>query len=205
MKTKHWLGLLAVAVLAAGLVGANEAAPRPEPIRAAVCDVHQVMKAYKRLDDLLDRLKKDDKTFKEEGKRRADLVEQLLKQLGDLRKGTPDYQKLDQVCWDKMYDLRVYQEVEQNKLDRTQRDGFQACYEDLLAEIALYCQENGIDLVEYVGIVPLDTARSAQDVESLINARRVLFNSSRLDISDAMAARLNAKYKAAAPAAPPKR
>jgi len=207
MKTKHWIGLLVVVALAAVLVGANEAAPRPEPLRAAVCDMHQAMTAYRRLVDLRDRLDKDDKSFKEEGKRRADLVEQMLKQLGDLKKNTPDYQKLDQVCWDKMYDLRVYQEVEQNKLDRQRRDGLQACYEDLLTEVALYCQENGLDLVEYVGPVPLDSARNVQELESLINSRRILFNSSRIDISDTIAARLNARYKAAtspAPAAPPK-
>jgi len=165
------------------------------------------MTAYRRLVDLRDRLDKDDKSFKEEGKRRADLVEQMLKQLGDLKKNTPDYQRLDQVCWDKMYDLRVYQEVEQNKLDRQRRDGLQACYEDLLTEVALYCQENGLDLVEYVGPVPLDSARNVQELESLINSRRILFNSSRIDISDTIAARLNARYKAAtspAPAAPPK-
>lgn len=197
MKTKHWVGLLSVVLLAAVLVGANESAPRPEPVRAAVCDVHQAMTSYQRLKDLRDRLDKEEKSFKEEGKRRADLVEQMLKQLGDLKKGTADYQKLDQETWDKMYQLRVYQEVEQNKLDRKRRDGLQACYEDLLSEISLYSQETGVDLVEYVSPVPLDTARNVQELESLINSRRVIFNSSRIDISDTMAARLNAKYKAA--------
>src|ERR1035437_5981923 len=118
MKTKYLVGFLAVVVLAAVLVGAKEAAPKPEPARVAVCDVHVAMTTYKRLIDLRDRLDKDDKSFKEEGKRRADLVEQKLKQLGDLKKDTPDYQKLDQACWDDMYGLRVYQEIEQNKLDR---------------------------------------------------------------------------------------
>ncbi len=197
MKTKHWIGVLSVVVLAAVLVGANESAPRAEPVRAAVCDIHQAMTTYKRLIDLRDRLDKQDKSFKEEGKRRADLVEQMLKQLGDLKKGSSDYQKLDQETWDKMYQLRVYQEVEQNKLDRQRRDGLQACYEDLLAEISLYCQETGVDLVEYIGPVPLDSARNVQELESLINSRRVLFHSSKIDISDTMAARLNAKYKAA--------
>ena len=126
----------------------------------------------------------------------------MLKQLGDLKKETPDYQKLDQACWDKMYDLRVYQEVGQNKIDRQRRDGLQSCYEDLLAEVARYCQENGLDLVEYVGPVPLDSARNVQELESLINSRRILFNSSKIDISDMIAARMNAKYKAAAPATP---
>jgi Skp family chaperone for outer membrane proteins len=121
----------------------------------------------------------------------------MLKQLGDLKKDSSDYQKLDQETWDKMYQLRVYQEVEQNKLDRKRRDGLQACYEDLLAEISLYGQETGVDLVEYVSPVPLDTARNVQELESLINSRRVLFSSSKIDISDTMSARLNAKYKAA--------
>jgi Skp family chaperone for outer membrane proteins len=196
MKTKHWIGILSVVLLAAVLVGANDSAARPEPVRAAVCDVHKAMTTYKRLADLRDRMDKEEKSFKEEGKRRADLVEQMLKQLGDLKKDSADYQKLDQETWDKMYQLRVYQEVEQNKLDRKRRDGLQACYEDLLSEISLYCQENGVDLVEYISPVPLDTARNVQELESLINSRRVLFNSSKIDISDTMAARLNAKYKA---------
>lgn len=194
MRRRHWIGIVVAVGLAGLLVGANGDV-KPEPARVGVCDIHKALTGYKRLSDLRTQVEANEKAFRDEAKRRQEVVEQLLEQVSAINKDSPDYVKRDQEAWQKIYEVKAFQEVEQNKLERARRDGLQACYEDLIAVIKQYSAEVGLDVVHYSAAVPLEASRNVQELESLINSRRLLYTSQRVDITEVITQRLNAEWE----------
>jgi len=201
MKRIHWVLMLAVAASAAVLLAAN--VDLPGPSRVAVCNVRKVMVDYQRFIALKQRVDAQEKKAGDEMKKRSDDLDRMLKQLADLKKGSPDYERLDNDCWQFTFQARAFQEVEKNRLERERRDGLVACYSDVVAEIAAYARESGIDIVHYARDLPLESAVTVADVEQLISNNPVLYASPQADITAAVTARLNAKFQAAGSATPP--
>ncbi|MBN2584855.1 MAG: OmpH family outer membrane protein [Planctomycetes bacterium] len=203
MKKTVGIAILMVGLVAL-LVGANGG--KPEPSRVAVCDLAKVVDDYKRVQSLQDDLAQQEKSRVEEVKRRSDVIEMMAKQMDDLKEGSEDRKKLEETAWEKMYELKAYRETEQGRLQRKSRDGLLSCYEEIMAQISRHAESNGIDLVVYKEQLDplLKTAQNTQELKSMINSRRVLYNSAALDITDAVIAALNAKWTMEHPEAAPK-
>jgi len=196
MRRIHWGVILSVVTLAAVLLGADGLGGKAEPSRVATCNVRKIMLDYQRFVDLKNRTDADEKKATDELKKKTELVENMLKQLADLKKDSPDYARLDEACWQKTFEARSFQEVEKNRLERQRRDGLLECYRAILDEIAAYAKEAGLDVVYYTRDMRLEDAMTVQDVESLIGANAILYSDPKVDMSAAILARLNAKYQA---------
>ncbi len=199
MKLKVGFTVIGMVALASILVGTNGG--KGEPSRVAVCDVAKVVDDYTRVKKLQEHLAAEEKVRVEEIKKRSDLIEMMAKQMDDLREGSADRTKLEEKAWEKMYEMKAYRETEQGRLQRKSRKGLLACYEAIMSEIGEHAKDSGIDVVLYKTDLTeqLKQAQNTQELKSLINSRRVLYNKDALDITSTVIARLNAKWAVAHP------
>lgn len=195
MKRIHWSVLLSVAVLAAFVIGANGLGAKPT--RVGVCEIRRLLVEYQRFADLRQALETQDKNLAEEMKKRTDVIVELGKQMSELKKGSPDHQKLEELSWQKTFEARAFQDVQKGRLERQQHQGLLACYADIVREIEAYAKDSGIDVVYSTRDVNVEEAMNVKELESVIASKYILYRAAELDVTDAVIARLNAAYQPA--------
>ena len=191
--------LAAVCVLAGGAFLMGQArTPAAQPSRIATLRLADVLSQYKKLDALRTRVMADQELYKVEIKRRSDVTDALKKQLEELQRGSADYQRLDEQLWKEAFEAKAYMDVMQGKLERSRLEGLAQSYRDVIAETKVFSEENGIDMVQITGDVPLEAARNLQELEQIINGKRVIYGNPAIDITDIVLKRLNDKFAAQA-------
>lgn len=193
MKRLHWSILLTVAVLAGALVGANSL--KQGPSKVAVCDIRRVVVEYRKFVDLKDNITKQQKAAEAELEKRRATINGLIDQRKDLKRGSADDKKLDDMVLEKSVEAQAYGELTRNRLERQQYEGLRDCYQDVLSAVDAYAKQNGIDVVFSTRDVKIDEAKNSQDLETLIAAKYVLFNDAGVDITDDVLKKLNDSYK----------
>ena len=194
MKSIHWALLLSVVAAAAVLVGAN--GTRPQPTRVAICDIRKLIFEYQRFNDLQKTLEAAENGITTElDKRKAQLVE-IGKQMGELKRDSADFKRLDELSWKQTYEARAFQEVEKGKLQRRLHDGAMQSYDDVLKAVAAYAQDAGIDIVYSSRDIQLNRAMNVKELEALIATKYVLYNAPGLDVTGAVLKQLNDAYAA---------
>ncbi len=195
---KKYVLIAAVASMLFGgafLMGqARSEPPVAQPSRVAVLRLADVLNSYKKLQARRARFSSDQKLYKSEFDARRATVEQLKQQLDELQRGTPAYQQHEERWWKEGLEAKAYMEVMQNKLERGAMESLIESYKDIIDEVKLFSQESGIDLVQIQGEVPLENARNIQELEQIINGKRIIHHSKSIDISDSIINRLNRKF-----------
>ena len=100
--------------------------------------------------------------------------------------------------WKEAFEAKAYMDVMQGKLERSRLEGLAQSYRDVIAETKVFSEENGIDMVQITGDVPLEAARNLQELEQIINGKRVIYGNPAIDITDIVLKRLNDKFAAQA-------
>jgi Skp family chaperone for outer membrane proteins len=191
MRQVHWIALLATAALAAGLIGANGL--KPGPTKVGVCDIRRVVTEYARFVTLRQGLEAMQAEAKAEMERRDAEVKTIMKQLEDLKKGSEDYKRLQEVVWQKSVEARAYGEIQKGRMELKQQEGLRACYDDITQAIEAYCKDTGVDIVFTNRDVPMGDEMNTKDLEAAIATRYILYANTAIDVTDAVLAKLNAK------------
>lgn len=196
------LSLVSLVAGGAFLMGQGRAATATsQPSRVAVLRLADVLTKYNKLNANRMRIAADQELYKVEVKKRQEITDELSKQLKELQPGTDDYRRLDEQLWKETFEAKAYIDVMQGKLERARLEGLAESYQDVVAEVKALAEENGIDLVQITGDVPLNLARNLQELEQIMNGKRIIYSSDAIDITDAIVKRLNDKVPA--PAATP--
>lgn len=196
------LSLVALVAGGAFLMGQGRAATATsQPSRVAVLRLADVLTKYNKLNAHRMRVAADQELYKVEVNKRKEITDELSKQLKELKPGTEDYRNLDEQLWKEAYESKAYIDVMQGKLERARLEGLAESYQDVVAEVKAFAEENGIDMVQITGDVPLDMARNLQELEQIMNGKRIIYSSAAIDITDPILKRLNDKVPA--PAAAP--
>jgi Skp family chaperone for outer membrane proteins len=193
MRRKHWGIVLAVVTMAGMLVGANGLSQGPT--KTAVCDIRRAVVEYQKFINLKKDIEATQATAKTELESRRDQITKIIDQRKELKRGSPDDKKLEDLILEKSVEAQAYGEVTRNRLERRQYDGLKECYADVLKAMETYAAENGIDVVFSMRDVSMDEAKNSQDLETLIAAKYVLYSSKGIDITDAVLKQLNDAYK----------
>ena len=205
MKRISLAVLVSVAALAVVLLGANGL--KTGPTKTAVCDIRKLVVEYQRFMDLTDQVKNMQDEARAEMERRESEIKAIMDQRKELKRGSPDDKKLQDLVWQKSVEVRAYGEIQKGRLEMLQMEGLRGCYDDLLREIESYSMEAGLDMVFSMREIKIEEATNTQDLEALIATRYILYSNAQVDVTSEVLKRLNDRYAAkkaegATPAAP---
>ncbi len=192
MKSTRLFVVAAIAAFAAagwlGQVTADQTAtPTAGPV--AVCDVAQAFGRYKKAEDqamglnaMLQELEAQRKT------RKADL-DAMDAELKELSPTSPAFDQTLETLELKVAELKVWQEVQQVRVQSRQRRASSVMYAEVVAAVEAVAVERGFQIV--VSQSPEGAKASSAE---LITGHKVLYHSAEVDITDAVVHRLNAQY-----------
>ena len=197
MTTKHAYVLsglvLLTGALLLGKVTAQEAAPATGT-RVAVCDIATVFNNYTRAKDLTTELENKRRGLAEEDQRRNTVLETLQGNLDNLNPGSEAYESKLSELEKQALELKIWREYEEKKLLRGHRNLTEQMYREIVQVVEEQGVALGYELVLYRDNLDLRSA-TTPELLSKIAQRKVLYNAPGIDITDAVLARLNQKYK----------
>jgi Skp family chaperone for outer membrane proteins len=212
MKLKTLLPIAALAIVAGAVVpsllSAQAAGAGGGAMRIAVADASRIFNEMQERKDIQVSMQSELERLNAQNKERTDELRKLQAQRDQLKPDTPQYDDLNEKLNDGAIEFRSWQAQATAKAERSQKRQVKALFQRVEAAVAEIATQQGYDLVltKQRPELPdnLDAVKYEQIVAAL-SARNVLYASPKADISDAVIAALDAKYKArggAASAAP---
>jgi Skp family chaperone for outer membrane proteins len=175
--------------------GTSARPPRPAPaLRIACLDMAEVLRQYKKSDDLLQDVKAQ---FDAGNSRIQQLVGQgreLEKTLqdGTLDKDSPEYAEREKKVIQLSVNVKNFKSVKEKELKAGQAKALLGIYRDVAEAAQRVAEQNGYSLVLRIDR-EAEAARSYQSITQTLN-ESVLRHDPRDDITEAVIARLNRQY-----------
>lgn len=196
---KMTLSATLVALLAAAAV-APAAAAQDRPVKVAVANVPRIFNELKETQDLEERFKQDRARLAGEEKPMVQQLEELQAEGRNYRPGSPQFEEWRQKFVKARVNHKAWAEVAKAEIDWKRKRQTREMYDKIYAAVSEYATSNQIDLV----LADHQPTMSDKELEaipgeqlvSILNQRRVIHASKSADISDAIIAALDARYKA---------
>jgi Skp family chaperone for outer membrane proteins len=179
------------------LVAAPFAAAQDVP-RIAVVNPAKVFNEMQETKDLKQKMEADRKTITDEGQRKGQDVEDAKKRRALFNEGTDDFNKANKEYLEKVIAAQAWQELIKADLQRQQKSQMKNLFEKIEQATKEVAEAKKLDLVivEQKTDLPSDLDQiNVDQLRGLINQRTVLYNNGRLDITNEVLARVDAKYK----------
>jgi Skp family chaperone for outer membrane proteins len=199
-QLKGRTGLLAVS-LAVGLVFAYQAlgsrgAAAPPPVTAATVDLERVFEALAELASEQTHLQELGANMDTEKTAREQELEGMDEQLAITEAGTPDYETLEQEYIQKSIEYQAWIEFMRRQIDREKALVLEKVYNSVKQAVRDMAEQHGYDIV-YLNdsLKPLQRGSEAS-IQQQISARRMLYTSPALDITEDLIQRMNNAYAA---------
>jgi Skp family chaperone for outer membrane proteins len=190
------LALAAVAfVFPARLVAAQDGGPRIATVNPA-----KVFNDMKETKDLKQKMESDRTAIQNEGKRRADDLEEAKKKLTIFNEGSEEYNKASKDVIEKAVGLQTWQELIKADLARQQKAQMKNLFEKIEQATKEVAEQKKIDLVivEQKIDLPSDPNTMGQitvdQLRQLINQRSVMYSNGKYDITNDVLANVDSKY-----------
>jgi Skp family chaperone for outer membrane proteins len=200
MSTRRLAILAFSAVAVAVVIGSSmgQSAPAPVASKICVCDVLRVLNGYQRAEDAkkdLERRAREVQTQRDEKKR---AVETLRGELNALKEGSKEHEQRFNEVQRLELDLMTWAQFQQAVMEREHLKLTEEMYKEVLSAAEAAAKERSADIVLLMDPKDVKAASMDQMLEQIVR-RRVLWASASIDISDAVAARLNDAYRATRP------
>ncbi len=165
----------------------------------AVCDVHKVYQAYKKVVDLKAKLTAERDRIQAEvndANRQLKNMQDELAASGFLP-GSPEFEKKRKEVVQKGIQTKIFADYSQNELRRQDMRIIDSCYQDIYRAVKKVAAKKGILLV----LAREDLSRPSRNFEELIPnvyyRRHVLFAEPSIDVTDEVSDQLNTDYQLA--------
>ena len=201
--------LVAAALGAAALLAPTRpasAAPQDRPVRVATVNIPRVFDEIQETKDAKVRLTQDRQRLAAEQKTKLEQLQAVKAEGGNFRRGSDQYADWRQRYVRAQIQQQAWEATAKQEMDWRVKMQTRETFEKIATAVAEYASGNQIDLVlsdhqpnvtdEELEKVP------AEQIGALIDRRRVIYASKNADISDAIIASLDAKYKAGGGAGP---
>jgi Skp family chaperone for outer membrane proteins len=191
--------LLPLALIVAAVVPAGSSFGQAQPSRIAVANPGRIFNEMQELKDLKESLDSENQRLKaQEDERRSELTK-LQAQRNQLKADSPQWDKLNNQLMEAVGDFQLWAQKEKMKADRNQKRQIKALFQHIEEACGEVAQREGFDIVisDQRPEIPenLDTINFDQ-LRALISSRNVLYTGKQTDISDAVIALVDSKYKA---------
>src|SRR5918993_760708 len=152
-------------------------------------------------------------------KEKRDALQALQNQRNQLKQDTPQWEELNNKLMDAALEFQLWGQQTKAKAERNQKRQMKQLFERIEQAVGEVAQRDGYDVVladQHPELPENLDQINFEQLRALINARSVLYTAKKSDISDAVIALLDSKYKgrgssggtpapAPAPAAGPRR
>jgi len=189
--------------------GPAAAAPMPASsgaIRVAVANPARVFNEMQETKTLQAKMQEEEKRFTAEKGDREKQIEQLKTSRQNLNPNHPQYEELSNQFLKATVEYKVWLESRRLIAEQTQKRQMKMLFEKIQVAIAEVARERQVDVViaDNKDPLPNDATLEQVDIRALRSAilqKEVLFAGDRADLTDAVLALLDARYKAAGAAA----
>ena len=195
----HRLVLLAAAI-AGSTLSPGGAAAQDRPVRVATVNMPRVFNEVQETKDIQVRLRQEQGGLAAEQKQKLDELQKMRAEGENYRKGSPQYNEWRQRFRRAEIAQQAWAATAKQDLDWRLKHQSRDIFDKIAAAVTEYATSNQIDLViadhqptltdEELDKVP------AEQIGAVLDRRRVIYASKNADISDAIIASLDAKYKA---------
>lgn len=162
--------------------------------RVAVCNVVDVLAQYQRVKDMTAMFDERLGALEAENTRRLKALEQLQTELSGYQPDSDPYNTTLRKWQEQTIQHRVWKEMEEQLILKERVRVMEEMYSDIKQAIRDVAEAQGIDLVLQRSPEQIE-AKSATELVSQIDRRKVLYNTDALDISPAVLQRLNENYR----------
>ena len=186
--------------LSALLLAAPAAGAQDRPARVATVNMPRVFTEIQERKDVEGRLRQDQQRLASEQKQRLDELKKIEAEGGNFRRGSEQYEEWRQRFMKARIAQQAWAETAKQEMDWRLKRQTRDIFDKITKTVTEYANGNGIDLVladhqptlsdEELEKIP------AERIGEIMDRRRVIHTSKNADISDAIIAALDAKYKA---------
>ena len=197
MKKTALMAATAAVVLAGTLISrpahaqATPRAPQATP-QIVLLDVSAVFKNHRRMQAMMDDMKKDVERAEQEVKAQRDAMRNLAERLKNFRKGTADYRAIEEELTQKQADLSVRVQLQKKEFLQREAKIFYNVYREIQDELNYYASQTGVTMVVRTSSEQPDV-ENPQEVLAYLN-RDVVWNAQQIDITNYIINRLNQRY-----------
>ena len=194
------LNLTVPALIALLVSAAPAAAAQDRPVKVAVANVPRIFNELKETQDLEERFKQDRARLAGEEKPMVQQLEELQAEGRNYRPGSPQFEEWRVKFVKARVNHKAWAEVAKAEIEWKRKRQTREMYDKIYAAVSEYATSNQIDLV-LADHQPTMTDKELEAIPgeqlvSILNQRRVIHASKSADISDAIIASLDARFKA---------
>lgn len=199
------LGALAAALTLVVVAIAGPASAQQKTTRVAVVDPSRVFSEMQETKDLRVQLESERQRLAATSKEKETEITNLQNQRKQTRPDSPQFEDLNKQIMQKAMEYEVWSKYAKMDAERNQKRQMRTLFAKMESATAEVAKQQGIDVVITDQSPDLPDSMEGITIEQLrgaLNSKRVMFASDAANISTAVIASLDAKYKAGAGAAP---
>jgi Skp family chaperone for outer membrane proteins len=167
---------------------------KAEGIKVGVVDINEIFDKYAKRIDLDQQLKDTEAEFKKEIESKKKIMIDLNEETQLLDLGSESRNANIEILEKKNVELEGYAKFAENQLTKKYKNAFEVIYEEIIKEVDSFGKEGN-----YSAIIkkekPNLQSNQLSDLQFKIGIRTVLYNSSSIDITQALTERMNARYQ----------
>jgi Skp family chaperone for outer membrane proteins len=194
------LALAGAVVTGASLSRAPAAPQQDRPVRVAVVNMRRVFTEIQEAKDIQARIRQDEQRINAEGKTKAEELQKMKAEGGNFRPGSDQYEEWRTRFMRASIQNQAWAEMAKQEIDWRVKRQSRDMYDKISAAVGEYATSNQLDLVLSDHQPPLTDAElekiPTDQIGVVMDRRRIIYSSKYADISDAIIASLDAKYKA---------
>lgn len=190
--------LMLTAVLLVGVCAAQAA--DPQPVHIGVANITKIFVEMQESKDLNQKLQSDRKLFEGVANEKQAKLNSMKAEREALKPDTPQAQDKNAELLRTAVEYETWFKLSELDVQRQLKRQTKALFDKIEAGVAEVAKQKGLDLVltDQRPELPEDLDRlSVEQVRGMISARSVLYANDKVDISAAVLAALDAKYKSA--------
>ena len=167
---------------------------KAEGLKVGVVDINEIFDKYDKRIDLDQQLKDTEAEFKKEIESKKKIMIDLNEETQLLDLGSESRNANIEILEKKNVELEGYAKFAENQLTKKYKNAFEVIYEEIIEEVNSFGKEGNYSVI-IKKEKPNLQSNQLSDLQFKIGIRTVLYNSSSIDITQAVTERMNANYQ----------
>ncbi len=167
---------------------------KAEGLKIGVVDINEIFDKYAKRVDLDQKLKDTEAEFKKEIESKKKIMIDLNEETQLLDLGSESRNTNIEILEKKNVELEGYAKFAENQLTKKYKNAFEVIYEEIIGEVDSFGKEGNYSVI-IKKEKPNLQSNQLSDLQFKIGIRTVLYNSSAIDITQAVTERMNARYQ----------
>ncbi len=198
MKT-HWTAMVVTLFAATLFVAQSPARADDAPLKIAICNPLKVATQLQEYKDMVEKVKSDQASLESQLDQRKEKIKSMEDELKLLLPDSPEYSEKNNALIQYQIETEVWTKMQQIDQTRKQKTNTKALFDKIEAAVAQIAKDRGITLVisDHGADIPDNLDQITPDqLNSLLIERTILFEDSKLDITQDVVIALDKAYTA---------